>query len=404
MQHSLVVAKLVVCINLRLSLIALFFAGLFFSCGKNSVPVSPDTSLGSAYPNICQTGNGFIMIWYEGDEHIVMSEFTATGWTQKDTILSSERFFKNWADLPQIFHAGGDTLAVSWLEMSGEGSYDYDIKVSMSTDRGKMWSDAIVPHHDGIKGEHGFVSFFDFLGSTGLIWLDSRAMTSGGHDHGGGAMRLYSSTINPSGGLGIEIMLDDMVCECCPTAAVNTSVGPLVAFRDRDDDETRNIQLAFINGAQLPRPINEDGWVVPGCPVNGPAMVANDDKVAIAWYTAPENKPQVNIAFSKDGGSIFGSPIRLDGGTAIGRTDVLWLDEEYVLVSWLEEGDESGKLVLKTVNSTTGTVNSFKSYTINSSRGSGYPKLAMADGFIFVAWTEPGENGKIKSEWISYNE
>ena len=403
MQHSPVVAKLVVCINLRLSLTALLFAGLFFSCGKNSVPVSPDTSLGSAYPNICQTGNGFIMIWYEGDGHIVMSEYTVAGWTEKDTIVSSVRFFKNWADLPQIYHKGGDTLAVSWLEMSGEGTYDYDVKVSMSTNRGTDWSNPIIPHRDGIKGEHGFVSFFDLNGSIGIIWLDGRAMTSGGHDHGGGAMRLYTSTINPSGELGIEIMLDDMVCECCPTAAVNTSVGPLVAFRDRDDDETRNIQLAFISGNQPPNPLNDDGWIVPGCPVNGPAMEAKDDKVAITWYTAPDNNPQMNIAFSKDGGIRFGLPIRLDDGTAIGRTDLLWLDEENVLVSWLEEGDESGQLVLKTVNSTTGKVDSFKSFAINSGRGSGYPKLGMANGMVFVAWTEPGEKGRIQSEWISIN-
>ncbi len=81
-------------------LTALLFAGLFFSCGKNSAPASPDTALGSAYPNICQTDDGFIMIWYEGGEHIVMSEFTDKGWTKKDTIVTSDRFFKNWSDLP----------------------------------------------------------------------------------------------------------------------------------------------------------------------------------------------------------------------------------------------------------------------------------------------------------------
>ncbi len=384
-------------------LTALLFAGLFFSCGKNSTPASPDTARGSAYPNICQTDDGFLMIWYEGNEHIVMSEFTANGWTKKDTIISSDRFFKNWADLPQIYHKGEDTLAVSWLEMSGEGTYDYDVKVSMSTNRGTDWSNPIIPHRDGIKGEHGFVSFFDLNGSTGLIWLDGRAMASGGHDHGDGAMRLYTTTLNSKGELGLEIMLDNMVCECCPTTAVNTSKGSLVAFRDRYADETRNIQLAFINRAELPSPINEDGWIVPGCPVNGPAMVAKGDNVAITWYTAPDNNPQVNIAFSKDGGIRFGSPIRLDDGTAIGRADLIWLDGENVLVSWLEEGDESGQLVLKTVNSTTGTFDLFKSYSIRTSRGSGYPKLAMANGMVFVAWTEPGENSKIISEWIEIN-
>ena len=398
-MHYPVAARSAAVIN-RLSLLtALLFAGLFFSCGKFSTPGSPDTAPGSSYPNICQTDDGFFMIWYDGDEHIVMSEFTADGWSKKDTVVSNDHFFKNWADLPQVYHVGGDTLAVSWLEMSGEGTYDYDVHVSMSTDRGKTWAESIVPHRDGVKGEHGFVSFFDFMGSTGLIWLDGRAMKPEGHDHGGGTMRLYASTIDPTGELGLEIMLDGMVCECCPTAAVNTTAGPLIAFRDRYADETRNIQLTFVNGAQLPRPIHEDGWVIPGCPVNGPAMRAKGDQVAIAWYTAPDNAPQINVAFSHDGGKSFCLPIRIDDGTAIGRTDLLWLDEENVLVSWLKEGKDAGKLVLKKVSVSGGSV-LMNEFDISSRRGSGYPKLGLAEGYIFVTWTEPGEGGGITSAWI----
>ena len=381
---------------------ALLFAGLFMACGNLGTPASPDTAQGSAYPNICQTENGFIMIWYEGDNHIVMSEYTAEGWTPKDTIVSNEHFFKNWADLPQIYHAGGDTLAVSWLMMSGEGTYDYDVQVAMSIDRGNTWSEPVVPHQDSIKGEHGFVSFYNFGKETGLIWLDARNMMDGGHDNGSSAMRLYVSTINTTGDLGLEVMVDNMVCECCPTAAVNTSVGPLVAYRDRSHDETRNIQMAFTNGAQAPYTLHDDGWVVPGCPVNGPAMSAAGNNVAIAWYTAPDNNPQVNVAFSNDAGRTFGKPLRLDEGSAIGRTDLLWLDKETVLVSWLEEGDESGNLELMIVHASSGKTNTLESFSISSGRGSGYPKLALIEGFVFVTWTEPGEDGKVFTDWIPY--
>ncbi|MBD73625.1 MAG: hypothetical protein CMG42_05430 [Candidatus Marinimicrobia bacterium] len=381
---------------------ALLFAGLFMACGNLGTPASPDTAQGSAYPNICQTENGFIMIWYEGDNHIVMSEYTAEGWTPKDTIVSNEHFFKNWADLPQIYHAGGDTLAVSWLMMSGEGTYDYDVQVAMSIDRGKTWSEPVVPHQDSIKGEHGFVSFYNFGKETGLIWLDARNMMDGGHDNGSSAMRLYVSTINTKGDLGLEVMVDNMVCECCPTAAVNTSVGPLIAYRDRSHDETRNIQMVFTNGAQVPYTLHDDGWVVPGCPVNGPAMSAAGNNVAIAWYTAPDNNPQVNVAFSNDAGRTFGKPLRLDEGSAIGRTDLLWLDKETVLVSWLEEGDESGNLELMIVHASSGKTNTLESFSISSGRGSGYPKLALIEGFVFVTWTEPGEDGKVFTDWIPY--
>jgi len=373
-------------------------AGLIFSCGDESLP-APDTARGSAYPNICQTDNGFIMIWYDDSQNIAMSEYSDGFWTEKKTVVSSKQFFKNWADLPQMYHAGENTLALSWLEMSGQGTYDYDVHVAMSTDRGRSWSEPVVPHRDGVKGEHGFVSFFNNNGKTGLIWLDGRAMMAGDHGHGHGSMRLYSTTIDSKGKLGTEVMLDPMVCECCPTAAVNTSAGPLVAFRDRYEDQTRNIQLNYINGIQTPKPIHEDGWIVPGCPVNGPAMSANGERVAIAWYTAPDNLPKVNIAFSFDGGQTFGAPIRIDDQKAIGRTDLLWLNERTVLVSWLEEGDNFGKLVLKKID-IVGNIELFAEIDINSGRGSGYPKLALVDGHAFVAWTDPGEDGGIKSKWF----
>jgi len=382
------------------NLFLLIITGFFISCGKTTTGPIPFSPIGSAYPNICETDRGFMMIWYEGDKHIVMSEFTGEKWTPKDTVVSSERFFKNWADLPQIFHIGNDTFALSWLEMSGERTYDYDVKVAMSVDRGKTWSDPVIPHRDGVKGEHGFVSFFKYLGETGLIWLDSRAMVPSDVSLSSGGMRLYASTINPNGNLGPEIMLDDMVCECCPTSAVNTIEGPLIAYRDRSMDEVRNIQLAFVNGTRLQYPINEDGWVIPGCPVNGPKMAVNGDKVAIAWYTAPNNEPKVNMAFSKDGGISFGNPIQIDNGYAIGRVDVLWLDKESVIVSWLEEKSDNGELILKSLNAENGSISFQTSFPINSGRGSGYPKLAKTDDRVFITWTKTGKESGIQSEWI----
>ncbi len=390
------VAKLELAINLRFTSTALLIAGLFISCGKMNFPGYPDTAVGSAYPNICQTDNGFIMIWYEGDQNIVMSEFTPKGWGPKDTIVTSRHFFKNWADLPQIYYAGGDKFAVSWLEMSGS-SNEYVIKVAMSTNRGKTWTNPVIPHQDDIKGEHGFVSFYNFGNRTGLIWLDARGMVGGDQGHGTGSMRLYSSTINSAGELGSEIMLDNMVCECCPTAAVNTNVGPLVAYRDRDNDETRNIRLAFVNGALPSELIHNDGWIIPGCPVNGPAMAANGQQVAIAWYTAPDNNSKVNVAFSDDHGISFSDPIRIDNGSAIGRTDVVWMNDKTVLVSWLKEGETTGELIVKSIGQMTKQV----SFTVDSGRGSGYPKLAISGDYVFVTWTVPGEDGGIRSEWIS---
>ena len=76
------------------NLLLLIITGFFISCGKTTTPPRPHFPIGSAYPNICETDRGFLMIWYEGNKHIVMSEFTGEKWTPKDTVVSSEHFFK----------------------------------------------------------------------------------------------------------------------------------------------------------------------------------------------------------------------------------------------------------------------------------------------------------------------
>ncbi len=40
-------------------------------------------------------------------------------------------------------------IVVHWPEMSAEGTYDYDVRISYSKDRGKTWSEPISPHRDG---------------------------------------------------------------------------------------------------------------------------------------------------------------------------------------------------------------------------------------------------------------
>ncbi len=64
-----------------------------------------------------------------------------------------------------------------------------------------------------------------------------------------------------------------------------------------------------------------------------------------------------------------------------------------------KEGVESGKLVLKKA-SASGSAKLLSEFDISSGRGSGYPKLALVDDHVFVAWTEPGEGGGIRSKWI----
>ena len=70
------------------------------------------------------------------------------------------------------------------------------------------------------------------------------------------------------------------------------------------------------------------------------AAGAAGDAVAVAWFTMAEGGPEVRIAFSGNGGADFDPPLRLDGGEARGQTALAMLDDQSVVVSWLE-GDRS---------------------------------------------------------------
>ena len=167
------------------------------------------------------------MSWFEKidsvDWTLKWSEFTDEQWTDAQSITSGEDYFVNWADFPSIYHFGGDTLSAHWPQKSGEGAFDYDVTVVRSTDRGATWSKPQVPHRDGVKGEHGFVSFFrDMSDRLGLVWLDGREMKPSHDGHGYGAMNLYQTTYGDRDDFNWEMRMDDKICECCPTSAVRT--------------------------------------------------------------------------------------------------------------------------------------------------------------------------------------
>ena len=314
---------------------------------------------GSRYPRVSATENGgLLMSWFEKVDSVQWalqwSEFSKGTWTEGQTITSGDPYFVNWADFPSIYEVGGDQLVSHWLQKSGNGPYDYNVQISHSKDRGKSWSESVIPHGDiDPKGEHGFLSFFQQQdASLGFVWLDGRHM--GAYDpvtHSMGDMALYHSTM-VDGQLGTEAMLDNRVCECCPTSSIQTGNSLIIAYRDRSEKEIRDINIIrYADGKWFePYPVHEDNWLIGGCPVNGPMLAANGNDLAIAWYTSPNETPTVNVAFSHNDGASFSAPIRVDLSKPIGRVDLTWISQTEVMVSWIEMAEETTDIVTSIVS------------------------------------------------------
>ncbi|HEX2061622.1 MAG TPA: sialidase family protein, partial [Thermoanaerobaculia bacterium] len=287
-------------------------------------------------------GGALLMSWFEpaaGKKHAVKFATYRNGkWSAPKTIVERDDLFVNWADFPSIVADENGVLFVHWLQKSGKGTYAYDVWITASSDGGKTWKTPRVLHRKGKESEYGFVSLVPAAGGgVSAVWLDGRDMAVG-HDHGG-AMAIRYTEVDAALRTKGETVLDARVCECCTTAMTMTASGPLVAYRDRSEEEIRDIAFTRRVKGNWSKParVHPDDWKIAGCPVNGPQLDARGNNAVMAWFAAPANQARVSAAFSRDGGATFGKPVRIDSGNAAGRVDVVMLADGSALVTWIEK-------------------------------------------------------------------
>jgi hypothetical protein len=368
-----------------------------------SVP-SP-AAAGSAQPQLTVSARGVLLSWIDRDGETASLKFaerTPAGWTEPRVVASGRDWFVNWADVPSVVRLADGSLYGHWLQKSGPSTYAYDVRLARSTDDGRTWSASFTPHHDETQTEHGFASLFQMPGAgLGLVWLDGRAMKAGNHDghEGGGEMSLRSATFDTSGKQISELPVDLRVCECCPTAAAVTSEGPIVAYRDRSPGEIRDIYVSrLVNGKWTDGvAVHADNWKIAACPVNGPALSANGRHVAIAWFTAQGDEGHAHAAFSSDAGRSFGTPIRLDDASALGRVDVVLLPDGSAAATWIEFANNRAEFRMRRVTTTGERSAPIAIGAMASSRASGYPRMAAHGRELVFAWTEAGTPAQVKT-------
>lgn len=385
-------------------LTTLFFIVLIISCKNSSKEknneinnlrplASPADSL-SAEPYLFTDKNGLVyLLWMEKTKEKSWLKFSVLNdeqWSEPELISSGNNWFVNWADYPLLAADGSKNLVAHFLEKSEKGTYTYDVKLITSNDQGKTWSHPKILHDDGKKAEHGFVSMIPFGENYFISWLDGRntVMEGGGGGHEGhhGQMTLRGAIVDKQGNKSGEWELDNRVCDCCQTSAAITADGPVVVYRDRSDEEIRDISIVRMVNDQWtePKTIFSDNWKINGCPVNGPSAAALGNSLAVAWFSSPDKKSQVNILFSLDGGTTFNAPIRIDEGKGIGRVDVVMLDEKSAMVSWME----GSVIKAARVHSDGKKEPSLIIASSSESRSSGFPQLTKSGNKIVFAWTD----------------
>jgi peroxiredoxin len=381
--------------------------------------IDPPSAPGALAPNLVASGEEeALLTWLEPvGEHgegrprahrLRFARLKKGVWSQAATIAQGEGLVANWADFPSVARGADGTLVAHWAERSGSSPYAYDVLLGRSTDGGKTWRRLGPAHEDKTQTEHGFVSMLAEGKGVRAFWLDGR-QTAGAHGApGAGAMTLRTAVVGGSVKDGEAI--DVRVCDCCGTSAAMTSEGPVVVYRDRDENEVRDISLIrrTREGWSRPRPVSAEGWRIAGCPVNGPAVAARGKRVAVAWYTYAGERPRVRLAFSEDAGASFGAPLEVDGPEEgrmpLGRVDVVLEKEGAALVSWLSAEREEAAVLVRRVTADRRMGSPLRVARSRAGRESGFARMERLGDSLVLAWTEPGTPSQVRAARVAVAE
>ena len=348
----------------------------------------------SSLPQLTSSDRGVIASWIErtgqSTSTLKFSERTASGWSAPVTIATGNNWFLSYADPPNVLRRGDGTLVANWLVSTNPRLEGSDLNLTYSTDNGKTWAKSFLPHHDGTQGQHAFPSFFELPNSgLGVVWVDARAQAANPEDLEASYSLRYAA-FDSSWKRTAEGEIDRKTCECCSTSAAVTSEGVIAAYRDRSDNEIRDIAVArFENGEWTPGAVlHPDNFETYSCPVNGPMISARDRRAVTAWFTVKNDMGQAWAAFSNDAGRTWGTPVRLDDAGSLGRVDVELLDDGSAVASWVEFAEKRGQFRVRRIEPSGMKSPAINVAGVEGSSSSGFPRMARRGRELVFAWTE----------------
>lgn len=350
------------------------------------------TAGNSSLARLFSDGEQLHMSWVQRQDSLATlyyATYRKGQWTEAQAINSGTDWFVNWADFPALAVNKSGVLT-NYLQKSAKGTYTYDVKLNLFNAAENTWKKNFILHDDGTQSEHGFVSMRSYVDDSFIVvWLDGRETV--GHDHGGGQMTLRAAIVFKDGSIQYDTLLDDRVCDCCQTSvAIGTNDEIVVAYRDRSEDEIRDISVVrwhMEGGWSKPMTLGQDNWKIPGCPVNGPSIDAFENNMVVGWFTAAKEEGDVNVAFSEDNGASFGPAYRIDIGDATGRVDVVMLNEEEAAVLWIEPKGDATVIQLMKINKNGYSEPAVTIAETSSERANGFPQLEVVGDRAYIAWT-----------------
>lgn len=126
------------------------------------IPLETNES-GNAFLSQSDLGNVYLSwLEYENESKVSLRlaqlNGSESGWENLGTVNSGNDWFVNWADFPSVVPLDRNRFIAHWLQYSGEGTYDYDIRYSISNNNGRSWSAPRYLNDTIVNAEYGFVT------------------------------------------------------------------------------------------------------------------------------------------------------------------------------------------------------------------------------------------------------
>ncbi len=357
------------------------------------------SGVGSTQPYLYQAQDGTLwMSWIEAVDSVShafrFASYEERSWSDAKTLLTDSTIFSNWADIPKLLVMPDGSVVGQYSVNNGHHYFATDLVQRRMAPDGWVGMELRL-HDDETATQHGFGSLASIEEGALSVWLDGRTtkLIEGEYDESAwGDMQLRAALVGGGNTIQHRWLLDERVCECCGTRAVRTSNGVLVAYRDRGEDERRDIKLLRYEDGRWSRSysLHDDGWIFNGCPVNGPALAAVGDNVAAVWFTAANDSPRVQVAFSEDEGRTFGPPMVVDDARPKGRADIVLLTDRSALVLWIGVENRMNAIMVAHVTADAGVGNVSTVVFPKSTAFTGMPQMARSGDDVVIAWVDGG--------------
>jgi hypothetical protein len=349
---------------------------------------------GSAQPRLTSGASAKpTLSWLEPtDDGVALryATFDGDAFSSPREVVRGADLMVNWADLPSVQPITAGVWAAHWLRLDSESPGAYHIATAVSNDAGALdGASAAQRRQRGSRARLRRLVRVERCDRRILARRPQLAEWSFDEPDKLLGTSLRIATLDYAGNVVAREIVDELVCDCCQPDRAMTASGPVVVYRDRTPEEIRDIVVRrHVDGAwQDAVAAGVDGWQIEGCPVNGPAIAAAGERVAVAWFTAAGGSPRVRFASSTDGAASFAPAIDLDGTGSFGQVGIV-LDDDGTRVSWWRAAQGGGTdLVLRAV-APDGSVGETRVLAHSTAvQPVDVPQIVKAGDDVLAAWT-----------------